>query len=235
MSKTVKQRIADAILEHFDGEIVDVEGKVTRELHKHLPEMSFATLSSVITEMDQAGLIVRDMPSQRKCTRIALPEHSSHPSRKSLESLIASATTEITAILLPQVQAAIDAGVEVGIANAAPVDSVAQDRLDIEAEVEIRTAAMVSALERLMKKQASHSDNMDQIRDELVEVELMLETETTDLKARLAIAENNVRVWREKAEGRTNVTEAMATIRTKLSHQDRNELDRMMRAVPESN
>lgn len=204
-------------LKDLGGEILDTNGLATRRLHEmlgdHAPSRQ-ATLSSLLSELERNGEIVRDQPNLKRTTRIAVNRPGIRPGRKSLEVIVEQAGRYMAAQIEHDVQAAIDAHV-----------SAAQDGVE-QLEDEVR---------RLKRHSAQLRQQRDEARRQRDELRRRVETDADTmnlLRERLAVAERNIETWRRNALGRPNVRAAITTIREELDPGLRSQLDELMRELP---
>lgn len=227
MSNRLKQEVQTVLLEVFGGEVKSPDGLAGRLLFKHISSTgTYTTLSSALGQMDKDGLLVRDMPSKKRCTRIALPEYSSYPARKSLETVIEQATVELAALLSPQVRAVIDA----------ETDFL---RSGMEEEIARRVEERVAVLEQeaaVAKEEWSQGMMDREARLELRSAQVAnAEAEMAEMREQLRIAHHNTETWKRKAQNRGQQpvsSERFAKLRDKLPDAQRRELDALMRELP---
>lgn len=204
-------------LKDLGGEIIDTNGLATRRLHEMLganaPSRQ-ATLSSLLSELERDGEIVRDQPNLKRTTRIAINRPGIRPGRKSLEVIVEQAGRFMAAQIEHDVQATIDAHV-----------IAAQDGVE-QLEDEVR---------RLKRHATQLKRQRDEARRERDarrrEVETLRDNEQL-LRERLRIAEQNGETWRRNALGRRSVRETLTTVREELDPGLRSQLDELMRELP---
>lgn len=224
----VRDEFLKILLEEFGGEVFDPGGGVIRKIYDRMAtSTSYVAVSGMISTLDRQGLVIRDMPSMKRTTRIALPEYSSHPPRKALSVVLQETSQTMVSSIEDQVSALIDAEAQ------RLASEVADDRLQAELglreeEIDRLNADLAAARSEIASLRrdsgnAALQAQIDQLKQELAEE-----------REQRRIAENNAEVWRRNAMGKPKVKEMMAAIKDRLDPAQRKQLESLMTEVPAS-
>lgn len=218
---TIKDEVL-AVLEELGGEVTDPDGYAVRRVFERIASTAnFTAVSGAVGELDKAGLVVRDMPTLKTTTRIALNRPGVRPGRKALVVVMEQVSRLMAATLETELQTVIDAHVEAGMMeNGVHPDDVA-DLRDRLAAAEQRVRAQSASIAELRAEPA-------RLRERLAEVEAALAEER---EAR-ANAERALESWKRKALGKAAVRETLIEIRDLVDPAAVAEIDRIMRELP---
>lgn len=220
-SEKLKREIETVLLEHFNGEVYDANGLTTRKIFQYISgAKSIAQVSSALTEMDEEDRVHRDQPNQRRTTRVALPEHSSHPPVKAVPVMVEQSVREIGEMLEQSVNALVDNRVEAGI-HEYKKKIREEEQKKVAEEVDLLRSEVKSLRSKLTSGTAPIQSQVEQLEAELAET-----------REKLRIAEHNVGVWKRQAMGRANVQEMFTSVKDRLPDHMKRELEKVMRELP---
>jgi len=227
MNSRISQEIILILEENFGGELTDPQGGVTRRIFDLMASTkTFTSVSSTVGQMDEEGLIVRDMPNLKRTTRIALNcgkfEGQFRPGRKSVQVITEQASRSLASLLENNVQEAIDAHVAYAIET--------MDTDDIPAVQQLREELAMTRnelrLERRKPREAE--EQLAVLRSQLDQVRTELEEEREQHR----IAKHNAEIWRERAVGRVETSDAIQTLASALRPESARALEQLMRETP---
>lgn len=210
-----------AILRDTGGVVRDDKGFAARFFYDRCATASNKqVVSGSLTRLDRQGLIVRDMPSAKRCTLIALPEAIKRPAHKSLRVVLSETVEDVVASMETQVQAVIDSEVQAELHKRGTSDEQV-------ANLESECATLRATVESLKIKARP--------TDELQERISHLENQLNETREQLRIAEHNVEVWKQKAfNKRWKVADVYETVANRLTPQELNNLSKMIAEMPKS-
>lgn len=197
------------ILEELGGEVVEPGGAATRLIFERVScTTNFATVSTAIGDLEKRGLLVRDQPSLKRTTRIALARDGVRPGRKALP------------VAMEHLSRSMSEAVEATVR-----DVIEAERQAIHAEFEAQDrAAESNEIANLRSQLQDRTNEVTVLRASLDQVR----KERDDALEAQRIAEHNADVWRSK---RLRAPELMEQIRDRLSPEERRDLERMMKEM----
>lgn len=203
---TQKEQVLE-YLEKRGGEVIDDRGKVTSRIARVL-ELSPMRLSNLLRELEQDGLVVRDMPTAKTCTRVALVGPNTVPPLKGAGALAAELAGEMQGALGKALQ-------------------YAEDRHKYE------TDQLVNKVEQLTKEVAKLRQDYNRLGskyDKLLLQKQQLDRNIAGKREYIKLLErNNAKITENKREA---VVEWSIEVKDMLSEPERAALDRIMRQVP---
>lgn len=220
-----KQEILTVLEEELGGEVRDAGGLAVRRIFERIASTeSYTTVSSLMSDLEAEGKIIRDMPSLKRTTRVALAGRGFAPPVKDLKVVLEQFSRTMVDGLEGTVNRMIDAHVEIRLQ---------QERAEIQAEAD---AELRAENERLQAEVERLKGAVQEARQEPMRLRSQLDQAEADresLEDRLKVAEHNAEVWRQNAMGRPRFREAMSALRDRLDDDERKQLDRLMRSLPE--
>lgn len=212
---SVKDEIL-TVLEELGGEVADPRGFATRQLAARIASASSAAqVSTALGQLDREGLVERDQPNLKRCTRIALAGPGVRPGRKSAQVLAEQASRA----LARELEGAL--GQTIGA-----LEQAHQAALEA-AEERARTHALASERTRRERDQAREE------RDAALSAYRAVEEELAQAREELQITRHNAEVWQRQALGRADVRRTLVALRDQLPGDQRQALERLMRELPE--
>lgn len=204
------------VLEELGGEVTDKDGRATRLIFQRMSTTSsFTTVSTAIKRLEERGKIVRDQPTLKSTTRVALARPGVRPGRKSLPV----AMEQLSRTMAENVEATVR-------------DVIEAERDAIRAEIEAEDREVIDLrVEELRNEIAGFRSQLQDRDNEIVALRASLDQvrrERDDALEARRIAEHNAEVWKRK---RTAVPELMEQIRDRLSAGERRDLENMMREM----
>lgn len=203
------------VLRDLGGEVVSPEGLATRRIAERLASTaSYTSVSNAVGQLERAGLLVRDQPNLKRCTRIALAGPGVRPGRKSAQVLAEQASRALAAELEGALSGVLD-----GLEQA--------HQVAVEAREE---RLRVLALERDQARR--ERDEARSERDAALYAYRAVEEELAEAREQAQIAEHNAEVWRRQALERPRVRELLGAVRDQLEPTQRRELEQLMKTLP---
>ena len=225
--KTKYERVHDEVLlvlEELGGEVRDSSGLAVRKIFERMATTStYTDVSSIMKDLEEEGLIIRDQPSLKRTTRVALADRGFAPPVKDVKVVLEQFSRSLAEDLEGTVNRLVDAHVQTELAKREDEVS-AQMNAELEKrnkQLQEQVGELREKVKRAQEKPASLQAKNDQ-----------LEQEVADLRERLRIAEHNAEVWKQNAMGKPRFREAMAAFKDKLPPEQKRQLERMMREVP---
>lgn len=204
------------VLRELGGEVVDPDGFATRQLAARVASAASSTqVSTELGKLDRDGLVERDQPNLKRCTRIALAGPGVRPGRKSAQVLAEQASRALARELEGALEGVLDG-----------LEEAHQAALDA-AEERARTHALASERTRRERDQAREE------RDAALSAHRAVEEELAEVREQAQIARHNAEVWQRQALGRADVRRTLTALRDQLPAGQRQALERLMRELPE--
>lgn len=225
--KTKRERVQDEIilvLEELGGEVREGSGLAVRKIFERMATTkSYTEVSSLMSDLEAEGKIIRDMPSLKRTTRVALAGRGFAPPVKDIKVVLEQFSRTLAEDLEGTVNHLVDAHV------AAKLEEQ-RSKMTAEAngELQAENDKLRKTVEKLRERVKENEAEPMRLRGELDQAEAEIES----LRERLRVAEHNVEVWKQNAIGRPAFREAMAAFKDKLRDDDRRALERMMRELP---
>lgn len=208
---TIRDEVLLILEQEYGGEVRDPQGLAARKLFERCATTSSAgVVSTTLKQLDDEGVIVRDMPNMKRCTRIAMNDGRFEPGRKSLAVVSQYLAKTMADTFEQQVQHVVDAQSE------ARAQELANEQVEaIQQELDLQKQEVKALRSKLASAEAPLQAKIDQLEQELTEV-----------REQLRIAEHNAEVWKRKTR---QVNDRIDSIRDRLSPDERRAIDRMMR------
>lgn len=202
-----------AILEELGGEVVDPKGRASRKIFDRVASTGiYSTVGAALRQLEEQGLIVRDMPTLKSTTRIALNREGTRPGMQSMEVVLERFSRSMADQLSDTVHALIETHVAYSLEQAGST----QAEVDLLKEQLALKGVEIRDLKRQLREESATPARLraqvDQLRSELEE----------ECEAR-RIAEHNAQVWKNNA---------LRKPADHLDPEERRALDRLMRELP---
>lgn len=180
-------------------------------------------VSGSLTRLDRDGLIIRDMPSAKRCTLIALPDAINRAPRKSLRVVLSETVENLVGSMEEQIQAVIDTEIQACL----------EERGESDAQVE----QMRQEIDQLKSELHSMTDDRDRYKNMVIDMQkesvrqkvIELRQYSEELKDELRIAKHNAEHWERKARNKKWTAEDLyETIEKKLRPEQRAQIAKLM-------